>query len=302
MKVLILKGLPGSGKSTYAKQLQKEGNWKRVNKDDLRAMLDNSRWSKKNERFVIDLRNYIIVQALDLSYNVVVDDTNFAPQHEQDIRNLIMSSSNGRVATAEIKVKFMDTPLEECIKRDLYRPNSVGKDVIMKMYNQYVNAKIEAIENPSVVYMPPKDAPKALIVDIDGTLAHMVDRGPFEFNKVHQDRLDEIVAHVVQTYHDLGYKIIICSGRDDDPVCKRVTEEWLKQHNVPYDKIFMRDRTRVDAKGGKVHDNIIKREIFDKYIKDNYNIQFVLDDRNQVVDMWRNELGLKVLQVANGDF
>jgi len=53
MKVLILKGLPASGKSTYAKELVAKGNWKRINKDDLRAMLDCSKWSKANEKFVL---------------------------------------------------------------------------------------------------------------------------------------------------------------------------------------------------------------------------------------------------------
>lgn len=48
-------------------------------------------------------------------------------------------------------------------------------------------------------------------------------------------------------------------------------------------------------------DSIVKREIFENYIRDYYNIQFVLDDRNQVVEMWRS-LGLKCLQVQEGDF
>lgn len=53
--------------------------------------------------------------------------------------------------------------------------------------------------------------------------------------------------------------------------------------------------------GDERKDSIVKQEIYEKYIKDRYNVRFVLDDRNQVVDMWR-EVGLKVLQVAPGDF
>lgn len=48
-------------------------------------------------------------------------------------------------------------------------------------------------------------------------------------------------------------------------------------------------------------DSIVKRELFEKYVRPYYNIEFVLDDRNQVVEMWRS-LGLKCLQVAEGDF
>ena len=48
-------------------------------------------------------------------------------------------------------------------------------------------------------------------------------------------------------------------------------------------------------------DSIVKKEIFDEYIKDKYYVEFILDDRNQVVDMWR-EMGLTCLQVAEGNF
>lgn len=54
--------------------------------------------------------------------------------------------------------------------------------------------------------------------------------------------------------------------------------------------------------GNNEKDSIIKRRLFDTYIKDKYDIQFVLDDRNQVVDMWRKDLGLCCLQVDYGDF
>ena len=66
LKVIITIGLPASGKTTWAKELMEKepGEWKRINKDDLRAMLDNGRWSHINERFVIELRDHIILQAL----------------------------------------------------------------------------------------------------------------------------------------------------------------------------------------------------------------------------------------------
>jgi hypothetical protein len=47
-------------------------------------------------------------------------------------------------------------------------------------------------------------------------------------------------------------------------------------------------------------DDIVKQEILDKYI-DKDRVLFVLDDRDQVVDMWRRN-GLTCFQVAEGDF
>ena len=59
----MLKGLPASGKSTYAKKLANKG-WTRVNKDDLRAMLNDGKWSRSNEKFVLKVRDFIVADAL----------------------------------------------------------------------------------------------------------------------------------------------------------------------------------------------------------------------------------------------
>jgi len=135
--------------------------------------------------------------------------------------------------------------------------------------------------------------PKALIVDIDGTLAYMIDRTPFEYHKAIGDGVHYHILDIVKKYKADDYRIILLSGRDED--CKDVTLEWLMTNDIPYDDLFM--RTNKDNR----RDSIVKRELFDANVKDKYNILFVLDDRNQVVQMWR-ELGLKCLQVAEGSF
>ncbi len=132
----------------------------------------------------------------------------------------------------------------------------------------------------------------AIICDIDGTLSHMTHRGPFDWMKVGTDSLDDVVYRILDRFND-KYKIILVSGRDS--ICREITETWLRDKNIHYDKLYMRPL------GDMRRDVEVKREIYDNYIKDNYEIFFVLDDRNQVVDMWR-EIGLKCLQVAPGDF
>ena len=56
--LLILRGIPCSGKSTYAKEIVRngKGQWKRINRDDLRAMVDN-KWTPEKEKFIIEARN-----------------------------------------------------------------------------------------------------------------------------------------------------------------------------------------------------------------------------------------------------
>jgi predicted kinase len=279
MKLLMLKGLPASGKSTDAKRLVDLGNWKRVNKDDLRAMIDNSKWSKKNEQFIVRSRNVLIGVYLGSGYNVVVDDTNFHPSHREDLEKI------ADTVGAQFCEKFFDTPVEECIKRDLLRPASVGEKVIRGMYNQYLKPKPETID-----YVP--GLPAAIICDIDGTLAHMEGRSPYDWKKVGEDRVDMKIAALLDRLAD-SHKIIIVSGRDS--VCRPETEAWLKHWEIPYEMLLMR-REKDNRK-----DDLVKREIFDMYIRNEYNVEFVLDDRNKVVEMWR-QMGLKCLQVADGDF
>jgi hypothetical protein len=87
--------------------------------------------------------------------------------------------------------------------------------------------------------------------------------------------------------------VFAVSGRDGS--CRELTENWLAANNIPFDGLFMR------PVGDMRKDSIVKMEIFENEFKGKYNIKFILDDRNQVVAMWRS-LGLTCLQVADGDF
>lgn len=281
-KIIMLKGLPGSGKTTFAKELLKnDRSFKRINKDDLRAMIDDGKWSTQNEKFIVHMRDSFIALALHNGYSVVVDDTNLAPKHAMKLKNL------AKIAEVEFEEKFIDTPIEECIKRDLKRTRSVGEKVIKKMQQEFLGDK-RFSKKPEHIY----GVPTAIIVDIDGTLAIRRDRSPYDWSKVGQDDVNETVASLVNSQNE-DHIIILVSGRDG--CCAKETEEWLKKHEIKYHKLLM--RTPNDNR----KDSIIKKELYDNLIKGKFNIEFVLDDRNQVVEMWR-ELGLTCLQVAEGDF
>ena len=102
--------------------------------------------------------------------------------------------------------------------------------------------------------------------------------------------MDEAVAGVVRVYWDnVVGKIILLSGRQEKD--REVTEAWLEENRIPYNVLFMRPTND----GRK--DSIVKEEIYRREIEGHYNVRFVLDDRQQVVDMWRS-LGLKCFQVA----
>jgi predicted kinase len=295
----MLKGLPASGKSTWAKEQVRlsKGRTKRVNKDDLRAMIDAGEWSKTSEKHVLEIRDQIVTHYLSKGYNVIVDDTNLSPKHEETLRAIVdvinaSAWTPGGEPLINFEVKWFDTPLAECIRRDMLRPNPVGKKVIRRFYEQ-----IKDLYEPKIEYNP--DLPECIIVDIDGTLAHMNGRSPYDYTQVHTDVVDPVVADIVRRYRtvdimeDNPLYVIIVSGREDS--CKPETEKWLQDNHIPYDELHMR-KSDDDR-----DDRIVKKEIFDAWINNRYNVKFVLDDRNRVVEMWRS-LGLKVLQVGEGDF
>ncbi len=279
---VIMKGLPASGKSTWcAEQLEKyPGKYKIISKDKLRLMLDNGKHSKQREEFIREARNALILAALHNGYSPIVDDTNLHPMHEQDIRALV-----GDLATIEIK-DFTHVDVETCIQRDSKRPNYVGEKVIRQMYRDFLQPK------PPVLEFDPA-LPTALICDLDGTLALLNGRNPYDAARCEEDIVNEPVADILKTYFLAGYTILLASGRSDQH--RPQTERWLDKHSIQYNALYMR------VEGDFRKDAIIKREIYEQHMQGRYNIKFVLDDRNQVVELWRS-LGLTVLQVAEGDF
>lgn len=283
--IMMLKGLPASGKTTYAETLVDDG-WLRVNKDDLRAMLNNGRWSKSNEGFVLSLRDEIIIRGLVSGKNVVVDDTNLNPKHAIQLRSIAEDFD------ADFEEKFFDVPLEVCVSRNEARYDSVPTNVILNMYERYV--KPLEIQKQLEAENQIDDREEAIIVDVDGTLAHITDgRSPYDASRAMNDKLDDAVGIITAMAYQNDYKVIIVTGRSADH--KQVTVDWLSENGIEYDEIYTRE-----SKDNR-KDSIVKREIYENFIEPKYNIKFVLDDRNQVVDMWRS-LGLKCLQVAEGNF
>ncbi len=130
--VTMIKGLPASGKTTLAKAMMKNGHYVRVNKDDLRAMLHDGEYSPEKEYFVRVVRDAIIQLALEWNLDVIVDDTNLNPAHQEQIRAIAISNRT------ECKTIEMEISLEECIRRDGLREKPVGEAVIREMFEKYM--------------------------------------------------------------------------------------------------------------------------------------------------------------------
>lgn len=136
MKLLILKGLPASGKSTWAKKFCEENEgWVRVNRDDLRNMSGKYNYPKR-EKLITYWEDSCIHYALDLGYNVILDATNLNTDRNKNRVNFLKKN----YTNLEVEYKFFDVSLEECIKRDSQRiVGKVGEKVIRNFYKRYLS-------------------------------------------------------------------------------------------------------------------------------------------------------------------
>lgn len=137
---------------------------------------------------------------------------------------------------------------------------------------------------------------ECIIVDVDGTLAHIDPDNPrnvYDASRALEDKLDDAVSVVTAMMYDHGYKVIILTGRNAEH--RDVTVEWLEANGVNYDELY----TREDGDTRK--DSIVKEELFRTHVEPRFNVKFVLDDRNSVVQKWRS-LGLPCWQVSEGAF
>lgn len=133
-KLIICRGLPASGKSTWAKQwvLEDPEHRVRINQDDIRLMLGKY-WVPSREKLVQEIQFDAIVEALSREFDVVIDNTNLNKKVLDGFNRLIKTFEN-----YEIEYKdFFDTPLSVCIERDKNRDLQVTEKVIRSFYNNY---------------------------------------------------------------------------------------------------------------------------------------------------------------------
>ena len=138
--------------------------------------------------------------------------------------------------------------------------------------------------------------PKAILCDIDGTLALLGERNRFD-PTTGEDLLNYPIAHILKVYDNqtvLPVKLILITGREDK--FRSVTEAWLQKNEITHHTHLYMRKT-----GDYRKDYVVKKELYENYIKETYEVLFVLEDRDRVVKMWRNE-GLTCLQVAYGNF
>ncbi|MGY3334126.1 putative kinase [Streptomyces filamentosus] len=301
--VHVMTGLPASGKTTAARALQERsgGGMRRVNLDDLRAMLDlpgGDRRSRAHEQTVLGIQDAAVRAAVDDGFDVVVDNTHLTPH----VPRRLKAALTGREATFVVH-DFTGVPVEECVRRDAARERSVGEEIIRVLAEKHAKAtrggwRLTADwlnDRPAATpYVPDAALPPAVLCDIDGTLALRGDRGPYDFGRCDLDLLNVPVREALRAFRGShGDRLVLLSGRSEDH--RALTEAWLERYEVPYDELWMR------ASGDGRSDDIVKAELFDAHVRNRYAVRVSLDDRDRVVAVWRR-MGLPTWQVNYGNF
>lgn len=297
MKAIVTVGCSGSGKSTFAEELSKRENYSIVERDQHRKNMQLvlsggiqnpnanfwSTWNWKLEKDITESVRESIQFLAKMGKDIIVSDTNLNKKFREEMVSFLESLGY----EVEIKIFFLE--YAKLLERDNKRKDSVGQQVIAHQYDTFME-QYGASEFGIVKHVH-TGQPKAAIFDVDGTLAlHTSTRKPYDWSRVKEDSICKPTRAILNSLREQDYTIIILSGRDS--VCKNETKEWLDENNVDWDSIYMR------AEGDMRPDWIVKNELFQNHVANNYDVEMWFDDRPVVVRL-ANLLGIRCYAVGN---
>ena len=143
-KIILCRGIQGSGKTTWAKQwvLEDPEHRVRFNNDDIRNMLGKY-WVPSRE-VSKKLEKVFLLNSMSYGFDIVIDNMNLNPKELEYYNTMLNNWNNPKgvlpsVVRPKYDLEFKDffIPLQKCIERDSKRPNPIGEEVIRKTYEKY---------------------------------------------------------------------------------------------------------------------------------------------------------------------
>lgn len=295
MNLFITVGVPGSGKTTWAKEKARQlGNTLTVSRDDIRKTLycaggdlTGYRFTEEKENLICRVQEDIVRNALASGKNVIVHNTHLHQKDHDGWREI------AKAFDADFHIEWMDADIVELLKRNHRRGvNAIPVSHIWQRYTAYRKLRGWV---PAMEYADPTK-PKCVIFDVDGTLTKVGQRSPYDFTKVINDPPNPPVQELFRMYKAAGYACVVVSGREGTAQCAHDTAASLVGYDIDLsDGIYMREE------GDHRHDIHVKEQILVEKILDKYYPVLAVDDRDTPVGMWRMN-GIPCFQVDYGDF
>ena len=297
LKILVLQGVPASGKSTFARSLVlKDKSYVIVSRDAIREARGEY-WIPEHEDYISDIEEFEIRSAIKYNLNPIIDATNLNPKTIAKWKNL------AEELNVNIEFKMFEIDFATALERDSKRERSVGKKVLERFFRDYFPNQLKAyytddrLKEPFYPYNDEKE--DCIIVDLDGTVCLHNGRSPYDLTRISEDIPNYPLVRFLQELI-CNKHIIFLSGREGTDQCRQDTINWLTENICSSDfgykwELLMRDKNNFEP------DEIIKERIFHKEIEPKYSVLAIFDDRDKVVKMWRS-LGLLCNQVYWGNF
>ena len=296
-KLILTRGIQGSGKSTWARQWVEEDpeNRVRINNDDIRNML-GPYWITDREPLVSDIKLRMAEEAMNRGYDVVVDNMNLNPKEVKFWKNVV-GTQNGDPDGYKYEIEFKDffIPLEECIRRDAMRPNPIGEKVIRETWKRYKHfiqtTEVENYVKNLISFDDSKES--CVVIDMDSTMCFNTTKRPWFGDGAAEGMINDVPNEGVQTliyFLQNHTNIVVVTGRDTSQ--KEVTLKWLQNHGINPSELCFR-------KEGDYRKGVeVKKELIEQVLE-HYNIIAIFEDCEPIVQMYR-EMGLTVLQPNKG--
>ena len=305
VELKILRGIPASGKSTYAHEWLAVSPETRavVARDDIREQLFGFEYhtnpNKEAEEQVTEVEHGLLRKYLTEGRDVISDGT-----------NLVIGFLENKIALGKehgATITYLDFPisLQEAKQRNRNRKRQVPEFMLDRMFNR-LGPEGQFPVFPGSYPTKPLNIPvvsglgsrnPAVCFDMDGTLNDVRRLQPFlmgrrrDFDSFHRmsefEPANESVVTALRSAADAGLKILITTARQEK--YRETTQKWLDDRGIPYENIFMRrqDDFRPDYE--------VKKDIFD-FINDFYDIVRCYDDNPQAIRAWE-EKGVRVTKI-----
>ena len=142
-KIILTRGIPASGKSTWAKQevLKDPEHSIRINRDDLRNM-SGKYWVPTREHYIETCKGIILISAMNFQFDtIIIDEMNLNPKESGKLKGeiaMVNAACKGGQDKYVVEIKdFTNVPLDVCLERDSKRENPIGEDIIKGIFNKY---------------------------------------------------------------------------------------------------------------------------------------------------------------------